>query len=103
MQRCGGQADRVPRLVRVGQVGEEVVDVAGKRVPGQCISDGLFRSHARSCRISPLGLNGTDTLADASGTRPPVPCGAYSVVSRNSSRPAAVLTAGMPTCSCTWM
>jgi hypothetical protein len=27
-------ADRVPRLVRVRQVGEEVVDVAGQRVPG---------------------------------------------------------------------
>ena len=39
-------ADRVPRLVGVGQVGEEVVDVAGNRVPGQHVPGGLFHPHA---------------------------------------------------------
>jgi hypothetical protein len=45
-------ADRVPRLVGVRQVGEEIVDVAGERVPGQHVMDGLFRPYARSCQIT---------------------------------------------------
>jgi len=46
------RADRVPRLVRVRQVGEEVIDVAGQRVPGQHLAGGLSRPHARSCPIT---------------------------------------------------
>ena len=45
-------ADRVPRLVGVGQVGEEIVDMAGERVLGQHVMDGLFRPYARSCQIT---------------------------------------------------
>ena len=45
-------ADRVPRLVRVRQVGEEVVDVTGERMPGQRVAGGPFRPRARSCLIT---------------------------------------------------
>jgi hypothetical protein len=45
-------ADRVARLVGVGQVGEEVVDVAGERVAGQGIAGGLLCPSARSCLIT---------------------------------------------------
>ena len=45
-------ADRVPRLVRVGEFGEEVIDVAGQRVAREHVADGAIRPHARSCRIT---------------------------------------------------
>jgi hypothetical protein len=45
-------ADRVARPVRVRQVGEEVVDVAGERVAGQGVAGGLLRPSARSCPIT---------------------------------------------------
>jgi len=45
-------ADRIARLVRVRQVGEEVVDVAGERVPRQDVAGGLFQARARSCLIT---------------------------------------------------
>ena len=45
-------ADRVPRPVRVGQVREEVVDVAGERAPGQHVAGGLLRPRARTCLIT---------------------------------------------------
>jgi hypothetical protein len=39
-------ADRVPRLVGVRQVGEEIVDVAGERVPGQHVTCQCPKSRA---------------------------------------------------------
>jgi hypothetical protein len=49
-----------------------------------------------------LGVKGTEAFVDASGTRGPLPSGAYSVVSTHSSRPAPAPTSGMPICSWTW-
>lgn len=44
-RRVGAQSRvRVARPVRVGQVGEQVVDVAGERVAGQYIADGAGRA-----------------------------------------------------------
>ena len=45
-------ADGVARLVRVRQVGEEVVDVAGERMARQGVEGGLLRLRARSCLIT---------------------------------------------------
>jgi len=42
-------ADGVARLVRVRQVGEEVVDVAGERVAGQGVAGGPLCPSACSC------------------------------------------------------
>jgi len=45
-------ADRVARLVGVGQVGEEVVDVQGQGVARQHVAGGSFLRRARICLIT---------------------------------------------------
>jgi hypothetical protein len=45
-------ADRVARLVGVGQVGEEVVDLPGQGVARQIVAGGSFLRRGRSCLIT---------------------------------------------------
>jgi hypothetical protein len=71
-------ADRVTRLVRVRQVGEEIIDVAGERVAGQDLTGDLFRPGARSCLTKEIhascgaaaDLNHTRTCGFACGSGP---------------------------------
>jgi hypothetical protein len=45
-------ADRVARLVRVRQVGEEVIDVAGEWMRREQVADGAIWPRTRSCPIT---------------------------------------------------